>query len=422
MQTAQGAARDDLVGASDGERGGLGDTLERIYSFRFTYIAIVVFIGLYIYSVRLAETLLDDHFQQIVEEAVVVTDLELPVALQIQARMEDRVRHSRWVTWGGVKVHVTVLGRDGRSWIYVGDAAVPPPPTLDPFEVVREAERLLPASADVSVVVPHNAVLSNVILVGWAGLLVWTLFLRTRNDARRQAEQLEAAMAARETSAERSRSIQQELAAARERLSHVEPASREQEEEIRGLEQEREQLQRQLAALGRREDELRSKNVEVQDLTRELNALEELLEEAGTDLARRDDAIRELETNLKRASRGERSRERARDSAARRLRTLYRAVDIDDKAVDDWLALRDEVMKLKAEEAIKRLDDDADNVPVRRKVGGLPPHLSIFELGFAGKGRIYYGRGKGNRPRILTIGAKNSQKPDLEYLSRLKEV
>jgi hypothetical protein len=45
--------------------------------------------------------------------------------------------------------------------------------------------------------------------------------------------------------------------------------------------------------------------------------------------------------------------------------------------------------------------------------------LAIFELGFAGKGRIYYQRGEVRRYRILTIGAKNSQKTDLEYLSRL---
>ena len=68
---------------------------------------------------------------------------------------------------------------------------------------------------------------------------------------------------------------------------------------------------------------------------------------------------------------------------------------------------------------IKRLADESDNAAVRRKVGGLPPQLSIFEMGFAGKGRIYYTRGNQQRFRILAIGAKNSQKTDLDYLSRL---
>ena len=52
-------------------------------------------------------------------------------------------------------------------------------------------------------------------------------------------------------------------------------------------------------------------------------------------------------------------------------------------------------------------------------VGGLPPHLSIFELGFAGGGRIYFTRGRVRRHRILRVGTKATQKPDLEFLSRL---
>jgi len=101
------------------------------------------------------------------------------------------------------------------------------------------------------------------------------------------------------------------------------------------------------------------------------------------------------------------------------MRTLYKSLVVDDRAISDLVALRDETMRLKAEEAIKRLDDDSDHAAVRRKVGGLPPQLSIFELGFAGKGRIYYSRDTNQRFRILAIGAKNTQKTDLEYLSRL---
>jgi hypothetical protein len=40
-------------------------------------------------------------------------------------------------------------------------------------------------------------------------------------------------------------------------------------------------------------------------------------------------------------------------------------------------------------------------------------------LGFAGKGRIYYTRGKQRRFRILTVGAKNSQDQDMDFLRRL---
>jgi len=43
----------------------------------------------------------------------------------------------------------------------------------------------------------------------------------------------------------------------------------------------------------------------------------------------------------------------------------------------------------------------------------------ITELGFAGKGRIYYRRSEKGGFQILAIGGKATQKQDLEYLSRL---
>jgi hypothetical protein len=43
----------------------------------------------------------------------------------------------------------------------------------------------------------------------------------------------------------------------------------------------------------------------------------------------------------------------------------------------------------------------------------------VFEMGFAGKGRLYYTHGRALRFRLLCVGAKNTQKPDLEYLSKV---
>ena len=104
---------------------------------------------------------------------------------------------------------------------------------------------------------------------------------------------------------------------------------------------------------------------------------------------------------------------------ARRFRTLYKTIEIDDRAFDDLASLGDDGLRLKAEECVKRLAEEADNVAVRRKVGGLPDHVQVFELGFAGKGRVYYTRGRNRRFRVLLVGAKNTQSTDLEYLRRL---
>jgi chromosome segregation ATPase len=228
-------------------------------------------------------------------------------------------------------------------------------------------------------------------------------------------------MASRDATSSRADRIERELALVRERLARIEPQEESHAEEVRTLSDERRALQEKLEQLARRERELRSQLSQGQRLEEERRTLEELLDEAVRDLATRDQEIHSLEARLKKASREAAPGGRARESEQieRRLRTLYKNLEIDDRAIADLVDLRDEAMKLKAEENLKRLSDEAENAAIRRKVGGLPPHLSIFEIGFGGKGRIYYTRGRQRRFRVLLIGAKNSQKVDLEYLSRL---
>jgi hypothetical protein len=158
-------------------------------------------------------------------------------------------------------------------------------------------------------------------------------------------------------------------------------------------------------------------------LASERESLEELLDDALADLARKDEELRGLAEKLQRADQGRADvaapRARELDLLGNRLRTLYKNLEFDDRAVRDLIGLGDEGMKLRAEESIKRLSDDVETASVRRKVGGLPAHVTVFELGFAGKGRIYYTLGRQRRFRVLAVGAKNTQKTDLEYLSRL---
>ena len=73
----------------------------------------------------------------------------------------------------------------------------------------------------------------------------------------------------------------------------------------------------------------------------------------------------------------------------------------------------------KAELALKRVEAAAANVATRRQVGGLPRHLSIFKVCFAGSGRLYYSLGRERRFRLLAVGAKDTENQDMEYLSQL---
>ena len=259
-------------------------------------------------------------------------------------------------------------------------------------------------------------VLANAVLLFYASLLVTTLVVYTRRLAAREQLELDTLATTRDALATRASSIESELTTVRARLSEVEPESELQAEEIGNLQRERADLHGRLAQLEVREGELRSGSARTQKLEEERQALEELLDEATRDLSAKQSELSDLRSQTRRASK---RAERDEELIARRLRTLYKNLEVDERAVENLAELGDEASRLRAEEAVKRLCDETDTAMVRRKVGGLPPHLSIFELGFADKGRIYYTSGRTRRFRVLAIGAKNSQKTDLEYLSRL---
>jgi predicted nuclease with TOPRIM domain len=401
--------------------------LDHLATFRVTYVSIFAFMALYVASVQVGGALLQEHFETRVRSAVSVSPVDGPIGAQINNRVSELLETSPWIQLLGVRVKVTVLSANGDRPLYLGGRVVrAPPPAANLEQAMREALEVLPAISDVSVSVPPASLLSTGVFVVYAAVLLQGLFLYNRAQSRREAERLAAAVTARDTAADRAGSIEQELTTVRSRLRELEPAEGIHAEEIRGLEREREGLRTKLRELAEREAVLRTRADRAGDLEQERTALEELLDEAVEDLSQKEQEIQELQDRLKDApaaakKSGKAAKARAREDErlAKRLATLYKNVDVEEHAIADLAGLGDESLKLRAEEGIKRLADDPETAAVRRKVGGLPPQLAIYELGFAGKGRIYYSRSDTGRYRILAIGGKASQKADLEYLSRL---
>ena len=409
------------VESQDGETQGLVD---RIYSFRSTFAVIAGLILLYTFTIRAVEAHLLSHFENRMRDAIEISDYRRPVTTQIQMRINYIMKQSLWISIGGVNVAPTILGHDGSTLIYVSGGRSQPPAERHIYEeILLDAERLLPATAYLSVSVPHNSILANSILIVYAALAMQILWLRNLAIARRQRTMLEEAMENRVKTEQRARTIEAELDQMRRQFHSVESTDPEHISEVNQLRDERKTLESKLAGLESRELELRDSATRASELGHEIHALEDLLEEASEDLENRDDAIRDLETSLKRASKDvanqEAGRARGADVLSKRYGTLYRNIEVDDRALHDIVALRDDVMKLKCEEKLKRLNDEAENLTVRRKVGGIPPHLTIFEMGFAGKGRIYYMKGSQRRFRVLNVGAKNTQNAAIEYLRKL---
>jgi len=401
-----------------------GAGLERLASLGFTYFAIAAFMVLYLVSIDWVERLLLQSFRAGVEQATHVNPADGPIVTQIQNRVSEFVSDSPWVRYGGVRVNATVLGADGQTPLYVGGGKVlPPPPERSLDGVMREWIELLPSIADVYVSVPHGSALSAGIFVGYGAILVQGLVFYTRRIARQAEAHLAAAVAARDSSADRARAIEEELVKVRDRLLEIEPAERAQAAEIDALEQERVDLHAKLRELAEREGQLRASASRAGELEGERQALEDLLEEALQDVSNKETEIAGLQDRLKNESKLQAAQNKGRSREVERLGkrfgALYRNLEVDDRAIADLVALGDESQKLRAEEVLKRLDDESDSATIRRKVGGLPPHLSVFELGFAGKGRIYYMRSERGGYRVLAIGGKATQKQDLEYLSRI---
>jgi DNA repair exonuclease SbcCD ATPase subunit len=397
--------------------GGLG-------SFRIIGLSIFAFAAVYVVSLDVTEILLQRHFAGQIERALRVSPADGPIISQIQFRIQEILNSSRWISLGGARISIHVYGADGITPLYLEDRFIPVPKTLDPVAGMTEAVRLLPASYSLEVSVPPTGTFALAMLNAYGAILITSLFFYNRAVSARENRLLAAALASRAATAKRTEAIGGELKEVRERLSKVEPSERAQAEEIRELQSERQALRGKLSDLADRETELRRSAARSIELDQERQALEDLLEEASGDLDSKDEEIQDLQVRLKTASKnaGEGrggTRTRAVEQLTRRFRTLYQTVEFDDRVIQDLVALRDETMKLKAEGGIKRLAEDSELASIRRKVGGLPPQLSIYELGFAGKGRIYYTRGRNLRYRLLLIGAKNSQKTDLEYLSRL---
>jgi hypothetical protein len=399
------------------------ESLDRISSFRVTYISILMYLLVYLFTVQVFQEFLQLHFEQIVSQAIRVGVSTRPPAQNILLNLREQVDKNPWVTFWRVEVDTAVLAKDGNTWLYVaGRAQIPAYPDRDPKKRLGIHASQLPATATVSVSVNHSTMLSNSILIAYSIVLFTGLFFYHRRVVDLENQVIEEARNSRDASATRASQIEDEIERVRAQLRDAGPAKREDKEEINRLQAEQHRLQAQLHTLAGQERALRGQAGRAAALEEEGRALEDLLEEATGDLGAKSDEIRELERSLRSARKragipGEKAKEN--ELLAKRLRVLYPKLEVDERAIEDIISLRDDTTKLRAEECLKRFSEDADSVGVRRKVGGLPKHLSVYELGFAGKRRIYYTKVANGRFRILVIGAKNTQQSDLDYISRI---
>jgi len=93
---------------------------------------------------------------------------------------------------------------------------------------------------------------------------------------------------------------------------------------------------------------------------------------------------------------------------------------VAERAVDGFVDLGDDI-KIKAEEVIHQLNENPDQVIIKRKVfiGKRRDGKSIMEVIFGYKGRLYFRKNQAGVVEVLAVGDKNTQSRELAYLSKL---
>jgi hypothetical protein len=141
----------------------------------------------------------------------------------------------------------------------------------------------------------------------------------------------------------------------------------------------------------------------------------ELLNEKEQEIDTLKETIKRLEKEGKKETR---QKIKFYHSVRKRFKTLYKNISIDKKAIMGFLDLTED-MKIKSEEIIHKLNEDPKLVPVKRKVFSKKGRSNVQEAIFAYNGRLYFRANKQSRIEILSIGTKNTQAKDLEYLDSI---
>jgi len=155
------------------------------------------------------------------------------------------------------------------------------------------------------------------------------------------------------------------------------------------------------------------------EMIKEIVALEEKINNKIIFLNERQEEIDALKETIKlfekEARKESKQKTKVYNSVRKRFKTLYKNISIDKRAIIGFLDLTED-MKIKSEEIIHKLNENPKLVPIKRKVFSKKSRATVQEVIFAYNGRLYFRATKNSQIEILTIGTKNTQIRDLEFL------
>jgi len=329
---------------------------------------------------------------------------------EIQQNVETFIASCRALRWG-FRAKIVVKTETGRrlypsDTLYTFDTEMLPQerPISRPMEMLHVAEKNLTIMDEgieffLTVQIPRNAWLSNGILIFYIVMFTFVLY-RAYVSSARAARQVEI------DNRQALEAVNERLMAAQQRLENVSGKETGYQDEIEMLKTDLDLASNKVREA---EDEALSEMEQLEERLQESVGLKEELEMEVLRLTEELECIQSMQR------RPHKKRRKKIYSAAKRFKTLYKKLEIQQRAIEGFLDLELD-LQLRAEELIHTMNDDSAGLPVKRKLFSKKGASPTFECEFGYKGRIYWRPGSGTKTQILAIGTKNSQVKDLVYL------
>jgi hypothetical protein len=317
----------------------------------------------------------------------------------------DRYLQSKAILSLGVKAKVTVATKQ-NTILYpaiFNDEEGDIPPSA-PIQVAADNYNLMNEGlvVNVDVILEHNTLLSNTILAFYICMSVLVLFLYYRAGIKK----------ARQEETEKETKIARLLEFEKNHTSKLKDLIKVKQKLIAEIIKIKRKLVHERIRASKNED----------DLIKEIVALEENINENIALQNEKQEEINALKEKIKLFEKERQKENKQKTNSFNRVRkrfkTLYKNMSVNKRALDGFFDLTDD-MKIKVEEIIHKLNEDPSLVLVKRKVFGKKGRATVQEVIFAYKGRLYFRKTKDGKIEILTIGTKNTQAKDLEFLDNL---
>ncbi len=373
----------------------------KYFSLKILILCILLPPVLYIFSIQLIESHLQNKYLHEIEDIYTgdtspLFDGSICLKDAVTDNIDLYLQKSRLIPWG-IKVNVTIVTKSG-TLLYpaIIDKKHSPFPS-DPVQIATDNYNLFNEGIVVSVdlKVGHNTLFSNLILAFYIFLSVFVLYIYYRAGAK-MAEQ---------DDMEKRGEIERLLGLEKDRA-----------DSLSGLRHEREILLSEFQVIEKNLAHAKQKaDKNEEEMIRDIVDLEEKIEK---NLALQDEQQKLINSLKEKTKDYEKEKIKNYEATQKRFRTLYKNTSVNKRAVSGFLDLTDE-LKIKGEEVIHQLNESPQLVPIKRKVFGKKNREKVLEVIFAYKGRLYFRKQKNSKTEVLTIGTKNTQTKDLEFLSSL---